>query len=253
MKCEVDAVREETTTPRAASGHPDAGHPDVERWIAYHGGELAAPEEEPLRRHLAACPACVSLVLELEDFASAEGGEDRAAVSEFERAAAWKAMKAALARETAPPKRWLERRVPVPMALAASLVVAALGLSLWGIEHRRVERYSRPQVDLAIRDLEPSRATRSGGAESPTELSRGSYSALVMLPSRSFASYRMEILDARGRTVWSASGLTAHPQLGTLSVGLPPGFLEPGDYRVELYGGEGNVPLEDDLPIRVVP
>lgn len=240
-------MREEIPNPAAGDRHPG-----VETWISYHGGELADREAERLQRHLVACPACVSLVLDLDAFAAPPDGEDRASVSEFELAAAWKSMQATLADRQAPP-RWFERRVGVPMALAASLLVGAAGLSLWGIEHRRAEAYSRPQVNLAIRDLEPNRATRSGGAPSPTVVRRDSYAALVMLPSRTFETYQAEILDARGRRVWSGSGLVAHPELGTLSLGLPPGFLAPGEYLVKLYGGEEKVPLEDDLPIRVIP
>lgn len=240
-------MREEIPTPADSNGHPG-----VETWIAYHGGELAERETERLQRHLVACPACVSLVLDLDAFAAEPAEADRASVSEFELAAAWKSMKASLPDRLSPP-RWFERRVRVPMALAASLVAGAVGLSLWGIEHRRAEAYTRPQVNLAIRDLEPNQATRSGGSPSPAEVRRDSYAALVMLPSRTFDTYQVEIIDARGHRVWSGSGLVAHPELGTLSLGLPPGFLDPGEYVVKLYGGEEKIPLEDDLPIRVIP
>ncbi len=260
-------MRERRLTPGT-----DGQHPDVDMWIAYHGGDLPGNDEDRLRGHLAKCPACVSLVLDLAAFSGIH--DDRAEVSEFEMAAAWRALRASLheapPREAPPrqapprqaPPRLAERRVPLPLALAASLLVGALGLTFWGLEHRsaeglrnRVAVLSEPHLNLSISDLEPNMATRSGGIADPEEVSRGDFSVLIMLPTETFETYQVEIVGDENQVVWASPALAPHADLGTLTVGLPPGFLEPGDYRVQLYGrrGDERFPLDDDLPIRAVP
>ena len=241
---------------RPASG-VEARHPDIETWIAYQEGDLPVSEEDRLRGHLASCPSCVSLVLDLASFTGAR--EDRAEVSEFELAAAWRALEGGL-READP--RPSGRRVPLPMALAASFIVGVLGLTLWGVEHRnaqslrtQVAQLSQPQLELSLTDLEPDMATRSGGLSNPESVSRDAFSVLIMLPTQRFERYEIEIVEDPDRVVWSSSGLEPDAELETLTLGLPPGFLEPGDYRLQLYGlrdGE-RIALDDDLPIRAEP
>ncbi len=246
---------------KLASGE-NGRHPEIDVWIAYQGGDLPGDEEDRLRSHLAKCPACVSLVLDLAAF----GGhhEDRAQVSEFEMAAAWRVLKAGL-REApprkAPPRRLADRRISFPLALAASLLVGAVGFSFWTMEYRnarglreRVAVLSQPQLNLAISDLEPDMATRSGIA-SPEEISRDEFSVLIMLPTEEFETYEVEIVGGGARVVWASPELAPDAELGTLTVGLPPGYLEPGDYRVQLFGRRGGerIALDDDLFIRAVP
>lgn len=242
-------MRESRIVPGVSS------HPDLDRWIAYHGGELLESEEDQLRSHLVSCRACVSLVLDLESFNEPTCADDGSCadvrVSEFETASAWRAMKSALPASAIPPRvaqpRYAARR---HLALAASLIFGVVGWSLWSVEHRE---HSRPQLNLAIHDLEPNRATRSGGDPNLTEVRNHEFSALVMLPSKSFATYEVTILDSQDQPVWGSEGLLPHPELGTLTLGLPPGSLEPGDFRLRLRGGEERILLDEELPITVRP
>lgn len=245
-------MRERTLAPGT-----DGKHPDVDMWVAYHGGDLPGSEEDRLRGHLAKCPACVSLVLDLAAFAGTE--EVRAEVSEFEMAAAWRALKADLP-ET--PPRLTDRRVSLPLALAASFLIGVLGLTFWGLEYRdaqalrgTVAALSQPQLNLSISDLEPNMATRSGGTVDPKEVPHNAFAVLIMLPTEAFEVYEVEIVGDGEQVLWASPGLAPNAELGTLTVGLPPGYLEPGYYRLQLYGrrGEARLALDGDLPIRAVP
>lgn len=275
-------MRERSTavpeTPGAVS--PPAGvHPDVDAWIAYHEGELAAAEEERLRRHLVHCPACVSLLLDLDAFS---GGGDGEELSELERAAAWRSMRAALEREVklreevpvAPLRRTARRRtarrrtarrdgarrLAVPAALAASLAAGVLGLALWNV-HRdaaalqmTVAALTEPQVNVPIRDLYPDTATRSGGAARSTEVPPAPFFTLVLNLEEppDFAAYEVEVVGAAGHVAWTGQGLEMSPY-GTFTLGLARDFLTPGEeYRVRLYGVTGDArELLQDYPVRI--
>ena len=252
--------------PNGSGTSVSGEHPGVERWIAYHGAELPDHEMARLRGHLVRCRDCVSILLDLDEFVEPRAAS-QARLSEFEMAAAWRSMRAALpppATEKAASaigyRSWAERRVPVMRALAVSLMAGVVGLGFWVAEHRKVlelrasvESYSQPQTHLSIVDLMPDTATRSGESSPPPEVGRDGFVALIILPSQPFDTYRVEILDPEARAVWRQSGLRAHPEFGTLKLGLPPGYLKPGDYRIRLYGGDSKTALEDDYPIHVTP
>lgn len=133
-------------------------HLEPEQLLAYRAGELPEGEVEALRDHLALCPECAELLLDLDDFTPDASPVSKAAISDQEIEAAWIALRDRLAREgqlplaktrsgtatrpdpreaAAPPKRPLpfvppaRRRSPgLAYALAASLA-ACLGLSVW--------------------------------------------------------------------------------------------------------------------------
>lgn len=246
-------------------GGTDEGppHPEVDQWIAYYEGDLAQGEADRLRSHLSGCPACVATVLELDAF-NEPGAPAHPDVHDFETAAAWRALKSALPGAGVRPRRspasWLDRRVRMPAAVAASLLTAAFGLALWGAQYRtsadlrsRLDAHASPRSNVAIHDLIPNTVTRSGGEPSMTRVRGDEYSVLVMLPTGSYTSYDVEILDAEQRIVWESSGLVPDPELRTLVYELPPGSLELGIYRVRLLGGEAKTPLDDDLSIEVLP
>ncbi len=235
----VEATREQSAT-----------HPDLERWMAYRDGKLPAAEQERLRRHLVGCRECVALVLDLETFSRPEAS-DRAGISEFEVAAAWRAVRSALPEEVRPQRRWQG-----PTALAASLLAAVLGLSTWlAIEHRTttglrrtVAELSQPQINVPIEDLWPDTATR-GGLQPAVEVLRAGRSFTLVLnlqELREFPDYQVEIIDSEGTEIWSSTGLEMS-SFGNFTLGIPRGFLPAGEYGVRLYGldGERNVPLQD--------
>lgn len=233
-----------------ATREQSAPHPDLDRWIAYCDGELPVEEQERLQRHLVGCRECVTLVLELETFSRPQAS-DRTGISEFEVAAAWRAIRSAISADL---RRM--RRGQVPTALAASLLVATLGLSSWlVVEHRTatelrrlVAELSQPQINVPIEDLWPNTATR-GGLHQPVELLTAGRSFILVLnlqEPREYPDYLVEIIDSEGSKIWSSTEVEMS-SFGNFTLGIPRGFLPAGEYRVRLHGldGEWNVPLQD--------
>jgi hypothetical protein len=223
-------------------------HPSAEELVAYHGGRLSEDEGLRLQGHLVACPDCLAALLELDSFVQ-PAGDVPAGVPDLIVAAAWRALKPRLA------GAGLSRRAF--QALAAGLAVTALGLGLWSVAQRQtlaglrreVASLSRPQPTAAIVDLFPAGATRGEPASSTAvELpAEAAYLTLILNlpPSREHAAYGAEISDREGRALWSGGGL-ARGRFGTVRLGLPGRFLAPGEYRLQLFGldGEARHPIE---------
>ncbi len=234
--------RASVATQVAAAWEESAAHPSVDRWIAYRGGAL--PEEERhLQQHLMGCRECVALVLDLEAFSRPQP-TDRAGISEFEVAAAWRAVRSAIDRDLKR-ERW-----HIPATLAATFFVAALGLSTWtAFEHRTVAQLRRtlselaqPQINVPIRDLYPDTTTRSGSPRLATEVPAvaRSFTLVLNLPEpQEFPAYQVEIFDSAGTAVWTGRGLEMSPY-GTFTLGLTHDFLPAGEHRVLLYGLDGD-------------
>ncbi|HEX2252925.1 MAG TPA: zf-HC2 domain-containing protein, partial [Thermoanaerobaculia bacterium] len=56
----------------AAHGEADGPHPEADELAAHHEGRLSGPRADQVRAHLAACPECAGLVLDLAAFATLE-------------------------------------------------------------------------------------------------------------------------------------------------------------------------------------
>ena len=231
--------------PGAADGpRPAADHPPVEELAAYHHGQMAPARGEEIREHLALCPECSDLLLELEAFeADPAPGAAQVGVVDFEEAAAWRHLSDRLqaagepvtAPAAAPPRR--RRAAPAwAPALAAAALVACVGLGL-GVAALRTEvaELRRPQGDVPIVNLEPAGYTRS----EPETVSVGPGERfVVLLNPPSFPhpiEHRVEILDGGGRRVWAGS--VRPTEAGNFHLGLSRSFLPPGAYRIRLHGG----------------
>lgn len=230
------------------AGTAAGDHPGVEELIAYHHGNLPEDGQRRVQDHLVTCSQCLDHLLELDAFSRPEtdpegrvGGATGAA--DFETAAAWRALRPRLPSAPARLPRWAA-------VLAASLSLAVLGLALWSLAQRhevtalsqRLAEISRPQPGVAIVDLYPPSAVRRDGVAPPVvELPAGAgYATLVInLPAGGRqAGYEVEILDSEGHLLWSGGGLEAS-RFGTLRLGLPGGFLPPGEHSLRLYGRAG--------------
>lgn len=233
------------------------GHPDFDELVAYRGGELPDDDRRRLQDHLVTCRDCLELMLELDAFLRPETEpEERTAAAgaaDFATAAGWRALRSRLpsgeagpaegARSGPRPRRWVA-------ALAASLAVAVIVLALFALQlhrdvtalDRQLAELSRPQPGAAIVDLYPVSAARGEGEAAPVaELPAATgYATLVVnLPEGAGeASYEVEIVDPEGRILWSGSGFEAS-RFGTLRLGLPDGFLAPGEHALRLYAGDG--------------
>jgi hypothetical protein len=243
----------------AAAGAAAGGHPGVEELIAYHGGGLDEDDQRRIQDHLVTCRDCLDHLLELEEFAGAVGAGERAegeavrarepardgGAADFETAAAWRAMRSRLpADEPVRLPRWAG-------ALAAALALAAVGLGLFALgQHRetsalrdRLAELSRPQPGAAIVDLYPPSAVRGAGEGAPAvELpaGRGWATLILHLPDgERYERYEVEIVDSAERTLWSDGAFEAS-RLYTLRLGLPSGYLPPGEHSLRVYGIAGD-------------
>ena len=229
----------DTNTLRPGAGRGNAAHPPLETWIDYHAGHVAAPESRRLQGHLAGCRECVDLVLDLDAF-SEPAAPAQSRVSDFEKAAVWHRLGPHLE----------SRRWPAVTAVAASLMLAVLGLSAWTEQRRtiagletQVSELSRPQVDVMIRDLRPSSRQRSaaGGADSTTELPADSGPITLVLNLEepvAYPGYELEIVDAEGAQTYRLAGLTPS-EFDNFYLNLPPGSLTAGEYELLLFGIAG--------------
>lgn len=248
-------------------------HPTPDELVAYGASELTAAEAKRVEDHLVLCPHCLELLLDRERFADPAFGSE-GSLTPAEEAAAWQALRSRLAADEAPRealrrgpslglpsprRRWtLFLASPRPAwALAASLFVVALGLSLrtWQLQ-RSVDDLSRPQVNAPVVDLFPASPLR-GEERQPAVVelaSAGRFVTLILSPKGApdFADYRVEILSSEGRDVWSAEGLEKDDH-GSFTLVLPGGFLRPGDYRLRLYGLDGEArQFLEEFRLRVV-
>ncbi len=142
--------------------------------------------------------------------------------------------------------RWLQ-------ALAASLLVATLGLSLWVVSLRRtVADLSRPEPNAPVLDLYAG-GTRGEGSPAPVlTVSREARFFTLILNSaghRRYEGYRVEILRTDGEPVWQSREI-APLSFGSFSLTIPrlaAGPGDPGEYRVRLLGTTGGTeePIDD--------
>lgn len=212
-------------------------HPTLDELIAYHRGQLGDPEVEVLQDHLVLCRECLDRLTELDGFVEA-GAQGPPEVGSLEEASAWRALRPRLA---APSRT-------VPLALAASFLVAAIGLGLWAIQQRietarlreQLAQVTQPQPAATIVDLY-SESTVRGLAEtpSPVDLSAADHLTVILnVPeSPDVAAYEAEIVASEDRTLWS--GRVQRDEHGTIALGIPRPFLDAGNYRIVLYGVTG--------------
>ena len=96
-------------------------HPTPEQLADYHAEKLSAEEEERIQEHLALCPECAELFLDLVDFAGPEPARDVSGLTDEEVDAAWQDMRARLSGTAAaagkPPEATpaAEARTPRPV------------------------------------------------------------------------------------------------------------------------------------------
>jgi Putative zinc-finger len=259
---------------RAVLPGPPAEHPAVEEIAAYHEGRLAGDAQERLRDHLALCPECTRLLLDLADFAALE---PPAGARVPEPAEAWGALRERMGERAAPlPKAPSVVRLPPPAAapvvpavvpvrrtrpnplrwLLAASVVAVLGLGLWVAELRQENARLRvPSGNAQVADLAASDDLTRGGGEAAAKPLPGDRRLLLLLAAPGLpphAAYEADLLNAPGVVLWTGKDLPRSADDG-FTVDLPPGFLRPGTYRLRLYGvdaGQRGKPLAE-FPFRI--
>jgi hypothetical protein len=273
----AESVRELAATARQGLGP----HPEADELAAYHAGALEPADENRVRDHLVLCAQCGQALLDLAAFAdpAADDGEGLpSGLGETVWSGVLAGIHAAEDRPPAPvvpmPQRPLRprestigsaprvrrgageesphrssRRLRIFQALAAALLCATVGLSLWVASLRRtVDELSRPQLNAPVIDLYTG-TMRSEGAPSPVAtVPAGTRLFIVTLnPAgrQSATGFRVEIDRVGGGAVWSGTGhLNAD---GLLSLALTRAVVGPGEYRIRLFetGSRSTTPIEE--------
>lgn len=126
------------------------------------------------------------------------------------------------------PRRW--RRLGRYVPLAAGVLIALLAM----LAPRRGDE---PYVHEVHHELQP---LRTRGARAPSavhELPRGPERyllSLTLLHEEDFAAYRLDLVDERGRVVWTTSA--APPEDGTIALSLPRSRIAGGTFRIDVSG-----------------
>lgn len=222
-------------------------HPELDALVDYLADALDSDSNERIRDHLVACPDCATAVLDLETLMQPDApAQDRVADLGIE--SAWRALEPRLADSLEAEmskagagahggSRW-------PMALAASLLVATVGLSVWVSQlleskadlSEQVAGLSAPQVNPPIVYLDG--VTRSEpGARVVTFSPQQPFALLIAIPSAPelFSSYEAVLTDSADTVVWSGNGLELSEE-STLRLWLPRVLLPEGDYEIRIRG-----------------
>lgn len=258
-----DSSLDETlrTLGESVLGEPSE-HPTRERLAAYCRGELSPQESEAVEAHLAWCREDADFVLAFREVSGLDPADEEPAE---ELDAAWSDF---LDRQgsavTAPPApvplpdaraRSAGRRFRMPMALAASLLVAAVSTAGWIAS---LARRDRPPVALAngqIVDLGATDEERAAGPEA-REIVLGADEAsltLILHPTRELAagSYSAALLSREGKEVWR--GDVRPTDLDTFHVTFPRESLPAGESALELRRNrDGRSEVVDRFPLRIV-
>jgi hypothetical protein len=248
------ARRELKEALAAGAGDGLAGdHATADELAAYHAGELPPAEEARVQDHLLRCEECTELLLDLDALQNDPGfGSERPAPA-AEIDAVWSHIRAqepprSAVPSTAPPALQTPRELPRRaggtrwlQALAAALLVAVAGLSVWVVQLRSaLDGLSQPQVNAPVTDLTPGGPRNSEGGPVTLRLPPGvRVFTLVLNPSspREYEAYGVTIERADGGAVWSGDGLEKNA-FGSFSVAVPRSLVPDSAYRIRLWGQE---------------
>ncbi len=249
----------------AGAGAHGGGHPDAETLAAYHARELTEEDEQHVQDHLLACRECAALLLDLEGLGDPDFGREVAIPAGTEEAV-WERLRQEIREEPAPPAAVVpfpprRRSAPPPWlpALAAALLVAVIGLSVWVASLRRtVDELSQPEVNAPVLDLVPLGIGQRDEAVAPAaEVPTGARMfTLILSPARrgDFLDYEAEIASAGGTVVWRERGLRPN-DYGSFSLTVQRDWLGTGEHRIRLFGipsGGAREPL-GEYALRIAP
>ncbi|MCH9650725.1 MAG: zf-HC2 domain-containing protein [Deltaproteobacteria bacterium] len=208
-------------------------HPAVELWISFHEGGLEEAETDRLQDHLANCPECADLVLDLGTFERPEGlGE----TTDLEARSAWR-------RVLARPRE--HRRASA--AVAAAALVAALVTGGWATYERSraldLERslaeFSKPMPNPDLVDLFSGEQERGNSQVSELPTVTAAEGSLVVLSlhlrdPQAGTDYSIEIAAENGEPIWSGGPVRSRA-FDNLTLALSGRFLPSGVYEVRVY------------------
>lgn len=211
---------------------PLGAHPSSEQLAAYQANELSPEEDDSVQEHVAGCRLCAERLLELERYLGAvEEERGREGVEDFETAADWRRLRG---RMGSPVRRFFGS-VRTAYSLAAVLALAVAGLS-WSLASLNKE-LRRPVADMGFETLEARGSRRAVGGkgrslELPTVL------ALELPSAEEYPRYHVVFRDRRDQILRT---LEETADQGVITLWLPEGSLEIGEYEIEVLAPKANV------------
>ncbi|HSG39855.1 MAG TPA: zf-HC2 domain-containing protein [Thermoanaerobaculia bacterium] len=235
-------------------------HPTRDQLVAYCRGELSPQESEAVAAHLAWCRDDADFVLAFREVSGLDPADEEPAE---ELDAAWSDFVGRKGSAVAAPPASLPdarvrstgRRFRMPLALAASLLVAAVSTAGWIAS---LVRSDRPPMALAngqIVDLGATDEERAAGPDA-REIVLGADEAsltLILHPTRELTagSYSAALLARDGEKVWQ--GDVRPTELDTFHVTFPRESLPAGESVLELRRqANGRFEVIDRFPLRIV-
>lgn len=221
-------------------------HPSPEELLDYHAGDVSAAERDRVQEHLSLCPACTRALLDLSAFPDVEPARETDRLSPAELAAEWRRFEETTGSVRRPRLRLGVPPLRIAYALAASLLVAVVGLSIWnGRLRQEIVKLSGPRADVQVADLTPLAASRERAAAERDVVTfpAGVDRVLLILNLAevpSYADYRMEVASPAGREVWGRRGVRPGPDGSfTLEIGRS-FFAERERYAIRVLGRSGS-------------
>ncbi|MCP4898324.1 MAG: hypothetical protein GY906_15225 [bacterium] len=226
-------------------------HPEINTLVDYLTGALDPKADGRVQDHLAACHECATKVLDLEPLVEPDAVPE--GVADLELETAWRDLRSRIrasenVRRSTVARRW-------STALAASLLVATAGLSVWVSQlqqattdlRQQIVEFSKPQVNLPVFYVdELTRSSNRGlvAIEVPLE---ASYFVLIFSSAEvgSYEHYELVFANSEGTEVMRSGGLKESDS-GGLRLGLARGALPAGDYLIRLEAQDDGVSLHLD-------
>lgn len=217
--------------PMAEEPERFGDHPAPEELSAYQAGELSPDQFDEVQRHLAGCRLCTEVLLDLERFLDLPPEDrPREGVADLETEVEWLALRAKLGNLRLLTRDGARRTQRVVCAVAAIFLVA-IGFSFYIIS-------GNPK---GLQTLEPLNSHR--GRTVVAEIVKLPKTLLLKSPVKiPYPEYRAEILDLEGHSMREFSRLRETPSFD-LEIPLRRGSLDPGEYRIRLFGDGQSKPV----------
>ncbi|MCB1057969.1 MAG: zf-HC2 domain-containing protein [Acidobacteria bacterium] len=228
-------------------------HPEIDELVDYQEGRLGGEAADRVRRHLVMCAQCARELLDLEVLdEEVEGGWEP---SDQEIEEDLRGLRERIAQAGVRPLPAPETGAAVPvvgpwilgsrqvLALAATMLLAAVALAVWWSQARAVDTGPAVVPNPFLFNLAPDgmEGLRFAGSvpvvEVPPHLDP-LLARLVLGDQTPYDGYRVEAVDANGRLVLRLDGLSRQPD-GSFLATLPRRLFPPGTYRLTLLGVTG--------------